>query len=81
MLLGSALVFIAYQGKTSGLGRVTRGGRPHVACQGLALWSRGVPLNQALAAADWPYPVAYLEAAVQRGYEQLPRSQKRLPLI
>jgi glyoxylase-like metal-dependent hydrolase (beta-lactamase superfamily II) len=45
------------------------------------LAGRGVPLDQALAAAEWPYPAAVLEAAVQRGYEQLPRSQKRLPLI
>ncbi len=45
------------------------------------LAGRGVPLDQALAAADWPFPEAHLEAAVQRGYEQLPRSQKRLPLI
>lgn len=45
------------------------------------LAGRGVPLDQALAAAEWPYPAAELGAAVRRGYEQLPRSQKRLPLI
>ena len=45
------------------------------------LAGRGVPLGQALAAAEWPYPTAALEAAVRRGYEQLPRSQRRLPLI
>jgi glyoxylase-like metal-dependent hydrolase (beta-lactamase superfamily II) len=45
------------------------------------LAGRGVPVDQALEAAEWPYPRAELAAAVRRGYEQLPRSQKRLPLI
>ena len=45
------------------------------------LATRGVPLDQALAAAEWPYPTEGLEAAVRRGYEQLPRSQRRLPLV
>jgi glyoxylase-like metal-dependent hydrolase (beta-lactamase superfamily II) len=45
------------------------------------LSTRGVPLDQALAAGAWPYPAERLEAAVRRGYEQLPRSQKRLPLV
>ena len=45
------------------------------------LAGRGVPVDQALAEAEWPYPAEGLEAAVRRGYEQLPRSQKRLPLI
>ncbi|MBZ5736720.1 MBL fold metallo-hydrolase [Nocardioides mangrovi] len=45
------------------------------------LAGRGVPVDQALAAADWPYPREELAAAVRRGYEHLPRSQKRLPLI
>lgn len=45
------------------------------------LASRGVPLAQALEATEWPYPRAELADAVRRGYEQLPRSQKRLPLI
>jgi glyoxylase-like metal-dependent hydrolase (beta-lactamase superfamily II) len=45
------------------------------------LAGRGVPLDQALESADWPYPREALAAAVRRGYEQLPRSQKRLPLI
>jgi glyoxylase-like metal-dependent hydrolase (beta-lactamase superfamily II) len=45
------------------------------------LAGRGVPLDQALDAAQWPYPREELAAAVRRGYEQLPRSQKRLPLI
>ena len=46
------------------------------------LASRGVPAAQALdAAAGWPFPKDALEHAVRRTYEQLPRSQKRLPLI
>jgi hypothetical protein len=45
------------------------------------LAGRGVPARDALAAAEWPFPVPGLADAVRRGYEQLPRSQKRLPLI
>jgi glyoxylase-like metal-dependent hydrolase (beta-lactamase superfamily II) len=45
------------------------------------LATRGVPVDQALEAADWPFPREELAAAVRRGYEQLPRSQKRLPLV
>ena len=45
------------------------------------LASTGVPVGQALAATEWPYPAEELAEAVRRGYEQLPRSQKRLPLI
>jgi glyoxylase-like metal-dependent hydrolase (beta-lactamase superfamily II) len=45
------------------------------------LAGRGVPLDQALESADWPFPRESLAAAVRRGYEHLPRSQKRLPLI
>ena len=32
-------------------------------------------------AAEWPFAAESLAAAVRRGYEQLPRSQKRLPLV
>jgi glyoxylase-like metal-dependent hydrolase (beta-lactamase superfamily II) len=45
------------------------------------LSTRGVPVGEALDAADWPYPREDLAQAVIRGYEQLPRSQKRLPLV
>lgn len=45
------------------------------------LAGRGVPLAGALEAGDWPYPREELAHAVRRGYEHLPRSQKRLPLI
>jgi glyoxylase-like metal-dependent hydrolase (beta-lactamase superfamily II) len=45
------------------------------------LAGRGVPLAQAVEAAAWPFPPGSLTHAVARGYQQLPRSQKRLPLI
>ena len=45
------------------------------------LATRGVPVAEALEAAEWPYPREELAAAVRRGYEQLPRSQRRLPLV
>lgn len=45
------------------------------------LAGRGVPLTEALGAAEWPFPAEALGTAVRRAYEQLPRSQKRLPLI
>jgi glyoxylase-like metal-dependent hydrolase (beta-lactamase superfamily II) len=45
------------------------------------LASTGVPVAEALAASEWPYPREELADAVRRGYEHLPRSQKRLPLV
>lgn len=45
------------------------------------LASRGVPVGEALGAAEWPFPAEHLADAVRRGYEHLPRSQKRLPLV
>ena len=45
------------------------------------LAGRGVRVDEALAAAEWPFPADRLADAVRRGYEQLPRAQKRLPLI
>jgi glyoxylase-like metal-dependent hydrolase (beta-lactamase superfamily II) len=45
------------------------------------LATRGVPVDEAVDAAEWPYPREELRAAVRRGYAHLPRSQKRLPLI
>ncbi|MCW2842396.1 MAG: beta-lactamase domain protein [Nocardioides sp.] len=44
------------------------------------LAGRGVPLDQALAAGEWPYPQQALTHAVRRGYEQLPRGHRQLPL-
>jgi hypothetical protein len=40
-----------------------------------------VPVGEALAAAQWPYPAEELAHAVRRGYEQLPRSARSLPLV
>ena len=45
------------------------------------LAGRGVPVGEALAAGDWPFPAERLGDAVRRAYEQLPRAQKRLPLL
>ena len=45
------------------------------------LATRGVPVGDALEAAEWPFPREYLGDAVRLGYEHLPRSQKRLPLL
>jgi glyoxylase-like metal-dependent hydrolase (beta-lactamase superfamily II) len=44
------------------------------------LAGRGVGPGEALAAEAWPYPREALIEAVRRGYEQLPRDAKRLPL-
>lgn len=45
------------------------------------LATRGVPVEQAASTGDWPWEARLLENAVRRGYAQLPRSQKRLPLV
>lgn len=44
------------------------------------LAGRGIPVEQALAAAEWPYPREELGDAVRRGYAQLPAGGRRLPL-
>lgn len=45
------------------------------------LAGRGVPVDRALAAAEWPYPAERLADAVRRGYAQLPRQARQLPLL
>ena len=45
------------------------------------LAGRGVPLSQALAAAEWPYRSESLAHAVSRGFAQLPRMARQLPLV
>lgn len=45
------------------------------------LASRMVPLEEALAHPQWPYPGELLTEAVRRGYEQVPRTARRLPLV
>ena len=44
------------------------------------LAGRGVPVEQALGAGEWPWEADRLEQAVVRGYRQLPRGRKQLPL-
>jgi glyoxylase-like metal-dependent hydrolase (beta-lactamase superfamily II) len=43
------------------------------------LAASGVPVTQALDAAEWPFPRHGLGHAVTRGYEQLPRGGRQLP--
>ena len=49
------------------------------------LASRSVPLEQALTDGlrdtAWPFPADRLREAVRRGYEQVPRTARRLPLV
>ena len=47
------------------------------------LATSGVPVSEAVAAGSWPWDGddPRIASAVSRGYEHLPRSQKRLPLI
>jgi glyoxylase-like metal-dependent hydrolase (beta-lactamase superfamily II) len=45
------------------------------------LAGRGIPVDQALDAAEWPYPRTELADAVRQGYAALPRAQQRLPLV
>jgi glyoxylase-like metal-dependent hydrolase (beta-lactamase superfamily II) len=45
------------------------------------LAGRGVAPGGALDATQWPYPAEHLAHAVRRGFEQLPRDAKRLPLL
>ncbi|HET7388559.1 MAG TPA: MBL fold metallo-hydrolase [Nocardioidaceae bacterium] len=42
--------------------------------------SRGVPADDALDSAEWPFPKEELVHAVRRGYAQLPHGARRLPL-
>lgn len=44
------------------------------------LAGKGVPAAEALAAGEWPYPDGELRHAVARGFAQLPRSARSLPL-
>ncbi|KRA29442.1 MULTISPECIES: MBL fold metallo-hydrolase [unclassified Nocardioides] len=44
------------------------------------LAGRGVPEAEAIAAAEWPFPPEALRHAVLRGYAQLPRARRHLPM-
>lgn len=46
-----------------------------------SLAEQGVPVSEALAVGEWPYPREHLVHAVTRGYEHLPRSARSLPLL
>ncbi len=45
------------------------------------LAGRGVKPEQMAEAAEWPFPVSELEQAFARGYAQLPRASRSLPMI
>lgn len=45
------------------------------------LASRSVPLDEALRHQEWPWPASHLEHAVRRGYDHVPRTARRLPLV
>jgi glyoxylase-like metal-dependent hydrolase (beta-lactamase superfamily II) len=45
------------------------------------LAGRGVSPDRALEEGEWPFPRTSLGHAVRRGYEQLPRSARQLPLL
>lgn len=45
------------------------------------LVSRSVPLEDALRHQEWPWPAEHLEHAVRRGYDHVPRTARRLPLV
>ena len=45
------------------------------------LASRSVPLEEALRHPDWPLPAESLQEAIRRGYAQVPRTARRLPLL
>jgi len=44
------------------------------------LAGQGVPVTDALAAGEWPFPAGTLEKAVRRGYQQLPAGARSLPM-
>ena len=46
----------------------------------LDLAARGLPVEQALVAGAWPWEAERLEQAVVRGYAQLPRGHRQLPM-
>lgn len=45
------------------------------------LASRSVPLEEALRHEEWPFPAHLLAHAVRRGYDHVPRTARRLPLV
>jgi glyoxylase-like metal-dependent hydrolase (beta-lactamase superfamily II) len=45
------------------------------------LAGQGASVEDALAHEDWPFPRETLATAVRRGFEHLPRSARRLPVL
>ncbi len=45
------------------------------------LASRRVPLEEALGSVSWPFPAETLATALRVGYDQVPRTARRLPLV
>ena len=45
------------------------------------LAGQGASVEDALAHVDWPFPREAVATAVRRGYEHLPRSARRLPVL
>ncbi len=43
--------------------------------------SRSVPVEQAAREGEWPFPERTVLAALRRGYDQVPRTARRLPLV
>lgn len=82
-LIGPATVVVPGHGAPVGRGFVweQRSAVGVVAQTIRDLAARGVPLGEALEATQWPYPSETLADAVRRGFDQLPRNAKRLPLV
>lgn len=82
-MLGTSSVVVPGHGRPVSRDFVTeqRAGIGGVAETIRALAGDGVPLEQALGSAQWPFDPAGLGEAVRRGYAQLPRAQRRLPLV
>ena len=82
-LLGPSTLVVPGHGNPVDLDFVTeqRGAIGIVAETIRDLAGRGVPLAEALDAAEWPFPRGELAEAVRRGYEELPRAARRLPLV
>jgi glyoxylase-like metal-dependent hydrolase (beta-lactamase superfamily II) len=43
--------------------------------------SRSVPLEEAARQGEWPFPERTVRDALRRGYDQVPRTARRLPLV
>ncbi|CAA9370150.1 MAG: MBL-fold metallo-hydrolase superfamily [uncultured Nocardioidaceae bacterium] len=82
-LVGDGTVVVPGHGDVVGIDfvRDQRGDIGMVAETIYDLASRSVPLEDALRHTEWPFPAERLGDAVRRGYEQVPRTARRLPLV